>query len=165
MRRLFTWALIVAPLAVLPARAQEPVPPPDYGGGVALVSGWIHQFLGRAPNRQDIANGQAIDAGAQDPTDLLAGVVSCDEYYNRAGGDDSRYIQKLFRDVVGRQPSQREADYWVRRLQNEPPGMDGRTDVAFALLRRYPPNLTPPQPVPDYRRPYDRDRDFDRDRR
>jgi hypothetical protein len=170
MRRLFTLTLLIAPLAVLPVQAQPylPPPPPAYGqiDGVALVSGWVRQYLGRRPNRQDIANGQAIDAGTLDPNDLLPGILSCDEYYSRAGGDNARYIQKLFRDVAGRAPSQREADTWYRRLQDGPAGMDGRTNIAAALLQQYPPaSLAPPEPVAPYRRPYDRDRDFDRDRR
>ena len=159
MRRLFTFALLIAPIAVVSARAQEPLPPPTSGGGgVALVAGWVHQFLGRAPNRQDIANGRAIDDGSLDPNDLLPGVLSCDEYFRRAGGNDSAYIQKLFRDVVGRAPTQREMDYWGHRLQGEPAGMDGRTDVVAALLRRYPLNPAPQPPDPDYRRPNDPDR-------
>ena len=139
MRRLFPLALLVAPLAVLSARAQERVPPPDYGGGgVALVSGWVHQFLGRGPNHQDIVNGRDIDAGRLDPNDLLPGVLSCGEYYGRAGGNDPGWVQKVYRNVVGRAPTQREMDYWVGRLQNGPPGMDGRTEVAYALLRALP---------------------------
>ncbi len=156
MRRLFPLTLLIAPLVALPAQAQERVPPPDEGGGgVALINNWIHRFMGREPNRQDIANGRAIDDGTLDPNDLLPAILSCDEYYNRAGGDNVRYIRKLFHDVVGRVPSQREIDYWDRRLQDGPAGMDGRTEVAAALLRRYPLNAAPA-------RPFDRDRDFDR---
>jgi hypothetical protein len=165
MRRLFTLTLLMVPLTVLSAQAQERVPLPDSGGGgVALVDGWVRQFIGRAPNRQDIINGRAIDDGSLNPDDLLVGILSCDEYYRRAGGDDARYVQKLYRDVVGRAPTQRDMDYWNRRLQDGPAGMDGRTDVVAALLQRYPLNPAPERPVYD-RRPYDRDRDFDRDRR
>ncbi len=152
MKRMFMLALMAAPLAALPAAAQEPLPQPapgygqpGYGqGGVGLVAGWVRQFLGRGPNRQDIANGRAIDAGSLDPLDLLASVVSCDEYFSkRAGSDNRRYIDVLFHDITGHGPTPRQADYWYQRLMNSPPGMDGRNEVAAALLRRYPPpNLT-----------------------
>jgi uncharacterized protein DUF4214 len=173
MRRFILLSLLSAPLAALPASAQEivPPPPPGYGasGGVALIDNWIHQYLGRRPNREDIANGQRIDQGALDPVNVLAGILSCDEYYTRrAGGDDMRYVQALYRDVAGRAPSQREADYWYRRLRSGPEGMEGRIDVAYELLQRYPPNLggaAPDDYDSPYRPRYYRDRDYYRDRR
>jgi hypothetical protein len=169
MRRSIFLALLAAPLAALPAGAA---PPPPDSPGVALIAGWVHQYLGRAPNRDDIQNGLAIDAGDQDPTDRLTQILACDEYYQRRGrGDDYRYVQALFADVAGRQPTRREADYWVRRLRLGPEGMDGRLPVAAELLQRYPPDLTAlsaPEDYP-YRRPdyrdRDRYRDWDRDRR
>jgi uncharacterized ParB-like nuclease family protein len=166
MRRFTLFALAVAPFTIASAQAQEFYPPPGPSqDGVALVSGWVHQYLGRGPNHQDVVNGRNIDAGLLDPIDVLAGVLSCDEFYIKgAGCDDQRYVQRVFRDLVGRAPSRREADYWRRCLREGPDGMDGRTAVVYGLIQQVAPG--PPADRPAYdRNPYDRERDFDHDRR
>jgi len=190
---MFVLTLLTAPLAGVPAWAQYGYLPPSpgaQGNGVALVVGWIQQYLHRQPNNDDLANGQAIDAGAADPLAILAGVFGCEEYFIRyCQRDDRRFIDLLFRNVVGRPPSRQEAGYWFNRLLQSPEGVEGRNAVAYALLQRYPPNLTaatppapvynypvapppPPAPTYEYRRPAYRvwrDRDwyegrYDRDR-
>lgn len=171
MRRFILLAALGAALAVRPAQAQYDAPPPPPagatgGGGMALVDGWIRQFLGRGPNNGDVASGQALDAGTTDPHTLLSRIMACDEYYIHVGGNDTLYIRGLFRDLSGRLPSPREESYWTNRLLHTPEGMEGRTQIASELLQRYPQALSGAAPeVPDYsyRRPDTRDRDY-RDR-
>jgi hypothetical protein len=151
------------------ARRYPPPRADDRGGGEALVSAWIHQYLGRAPNRDDLLFGRQMDAGTRDAVTELAGIFGCDEYYlNRAGGDDRRFIETVFGDAAGRKPTEREREIWMRRLRVSPEGAEGRTDVAGELLLRYPPALPVLQPEDPYdyrsRRPYDRDRERERDR-
>jgi len=170
MRRFIILTALTAPLVVLPARAQYPPPPPAgaTGGGMALVDGWIRQFLGRPANQGDVGSGQALDAGTVQPQVLLSRILACDEYYAHVGGEDRRYIRGLFRDLSGRPPSPREESYWLNRLLHTPEGMEGRTQIAYELLQRYPEALSgraPQVPEYDYRRPSERDRDRDRDYR
>jgi len=127
------------------------------GEGPALVTYWIGKYLNRAPNATDLEFGRAMDAGARDVITELANIFACEEYYIRAGYDDRRFVEAVFRDVTGRQPSDREREFWGRRLSISPEGMEGRDEIARALLNRYPPalprlNVRPAEPF-DYRRP------------
>ena len=107
MRRFISLTILSLSLAVMPAAAQYGAALyPGYSNetpGMALVDGWVRRYIGRAPSAQDLANGQAIDAGTINPETLLAQILSCDEYYQkRAGSNDRRYIQVLFHDLTGR---------------------------------------------------------------
>lgn len=175
MRRLIILTALSALVNVLPVRAQYNAPPPpppgEMGGGRALVDSWFRHFLHRPPGTGNLAAAQGIDEGTASPEMTLAGILASDEYYNRAGNDDRRYLFQLFNDLAGRPPSPGEADYWWHRLVENPEGTEGRVQVAYHMILRYPQGtaVTPP-PAPEYRyrRPYDRDyheyRD-DRDRR
>jgi hypothetical protein len=159
MRRFVLMSLLALPLAAMPAAAQDSYRRPAESYGVNLVNTWIHQYLGRAPNRQDIAYGRMIDDGTRDPMTELAGILGCPEYYmNRAQGDDRIFIQTLFRDMLGRRPSPSEEQYWFSRLSDDPTD-EGRNALTTAFVQQYPPDLPPPPRYYDrrdnpYWRPY-----------
>ena len=106
---------------------------------MALVDGWVRRYIGRAPSAQDLANGQAIDAGTINPETLLAQILSCDEYYQKLRWRRRPPLHPgAFPGLDRPRPTARQVDYWFRRLELSPPGMEGRTDVAYAMLQRYP---------------------------
>jgi hypothetical protein len=154
-----------AVLAFAPAApAQEPYLR-DPGNAAALVDGWYQRFLGRTA-RTDRGSRMWVDqlVGGSSPEAVLAGILSSDEYYNRAQSRPEQFIRNLFRDVLQRQPNQREYDFWVRRAYaQDTEDMKTRQDIAYDFLSRNPGSwrtATAPEPEPrdrydyDYRRPY-----------
>ena len=128
---LFGTFMAAAPTAALAQSAQAQ----------AIVSEWYSRFLHRPI---DGAAGweQALDQG-QNPDKLLSGILGSNEYYLRAGGTDPGFVQTLFVDVNGRQPTQPEYALWLNQLiqlESSVPAYEVRDDVAYAMLLRYPQN-------------------------
>ena len=118
-----------------------------------LVRSWYEKFLNREPDPDGLATWAGAIRNGQPPEQVLAGILNSDEYYAKAGNSPEGFIETLFQDVVGRRPTDREFDYWVRRAYRE-----SRTDVAYALLARYPQSWQTEPYYPDsyrydYRRP------------
>ena len=77
------------------------------------------------------------------PDRILAGILGSDEYYLRSGGTPQGYVQTLFTDVNGRQPTAAEYGFWVNRLVQvggAAPDFEQRVDLAYEMLARYPQN-------------------------
>src|SRR5262249_18393717 len=63
----------------------------------------------------------------------------------KAGSTPEGYVRSLFRDLAGRDPTPAEMNYWARRAWYEP-----RSDIAYALLARYPQTGSAPASAPTY---------------
>jgi hypothetical protein len=117
-----------------------------------LVRSWYRKFLNREPDPLwSVWVGQV--RGGQDPHSVLATILSSEEYYSKGGATPEGFVRSLFQDLTGRPPSPREMDPWVHRAYER-----DRTDVAYALLTRYPQTWTegpyhPEEHRYDYRRP------------
>jgi hypothetical protein len=90
----------------------------------------------------------------QPPEKVLSYILGSQEYFDRAGDNPEEFVQRLFRDVTGRRPTEREFDYWMRQMRHR-----SRADVAYAFLTRYAPSWDerpyyPDESRYDYRRPY-----------
>ncbi|HEV3446786.1 MAG TPA: DUF4214 domain-containing protein [Gemmataceae bacterium] len=99
-----------------------------------LVRTWYEKYLNREPDPDGLSTWVGALVSGQSPESVLAGILNSDEYYIRAGNTPDGFIQKLFTDVVGRQPTPRELDYWMNRLYQS-----GRQDTAMpcsAAIRR-----------------------------
>jgi hypothetical protein len=86
-----------------------------------------------------------------EPPLALSHFLATPEYFEKCGGSTERFVQTLFLDVVGRQPTPVEYNYWLGRFYHE-----HRGDVAYALVTRYPPAWVAPAPpveVYEYRAP------------
>jgi hypothetical protein len=170
MRRnlLFT---IVALLFLVPTAANAQA----YGDPSSLVDYWYRTYLGRPADSGITFWVNHLEQG--DSTDsVLAGILGSDEYYKRGGGTPEGFISLLFRDVVKRQPSPSDLDFWVRRMYTE-----DRQSVADEILRQNPgvwvgagTTAAVPSAPPVIYNPgvivtpgieYNRYRDWDRDRR
>jgi len=126
MARLFFPVLVLLVVAV---------PTPAQLGGRdanALVDAWFKRYLNRDRDRYSQAFVDALQSGA-DPNQALAGILASAEYQRNAGGTPAGLIRRLYRDLAGRAPTDRELGYWEAELYRSPP-----SDVAYALLTRYP---------------------------
>jgi hypothetical protein len=55
------------------------------------------------------------------------------EYYAKDGNAPDGFIHRLYRDLLGREPTAAELAFWMRRMYHEE-----RSDVAYDFLMRYP---------------------------
>lgn len=67
---------------------------PDYAKGV--VTGYYQKFLRRAPTPTELQSGIAASAG-----DVMLTILTSDEYYNRAGGTTTAFLNHLSQDLLG----------------------------------------------------------------
>jgi hypothetical protein len=141
--------------------AQQPYPP-DAGDAARLVDSWYQRFLGRT-GRTDRGSSlwvsQLVEGNS--PEQVLAGILSSDEYYGKGGSRPEAFVNNLFREVLGRRPTQREYDYWTRRAYTQnAEDMQTRQDIAYDLLTQNPGSwrsASAPAPVPQPRDRYDYD--------
>ena len=155
MRRIvFVAALVVAVSWVPSARAQF------FGDPNDIVFHWYRAFLRRDPDPAGARFWANRLRRGNDPNTVLAGILGSEEYYQRAGSRPDRFVVQLFVDLLGRTPTQREIDFWVRRQFT-----DSRQDVAFQVLSQNPGAWVGSfrLPVRDRDRWY-RDRDHERER-
>jgi len=163
MRRYLALTILGVGLLAAPAWSQYPPPPgagAAAGGAQQLVDSWYQHFL----NRQRDAYGSVwIDAlqQGQPPEAVLSKILGSQEYFDKGGGTPEGFINTLYLDATGRQPSPQETQAWVQRLYQT-----DRNDVAYQILTRYPqswqagvqPGYNPGQPSYnssyDYRPPY-----------
>jgi hypothetical protein len=144
MRRILIAVLFGAVMAALPTAAQA-----QSAQAQAVVSGWYNRFLHRAFEPAGLGFAAALDQG-QSPDKILSGILGSDEYYLRSGSTPQGYVQNLFTDLNGRQPSPQEYGFWVNRLVQvggAAPDFEQRTDVAYEMLTRYPQNWQFAAPV------------------
>ncbi len=105
--------------------------PPKGDAGTLVRSGY-ERYLGREPGATGATWVQGLRNG-QTREDLMASLLSSDEYFAKAGGTRTGYVRQLYRDVIGRDPLPAEINYWTGRLQYETP-----KEIAYVLVRRYP---------------------------
>ena len=124
---------------------------------VAMVQGWYQRYLHRNVDPSGIQTWTQSLQDGNSPAMVLGTILGSDEYIQNAGGTPRAFIRALYRDILGREPSPREYDHWLRDLR-----LGDYRDVASHLLTRYPQGLDPAGPPP---RPYRRDYDDDHYRR
>jgi len=160
MRRYFVLAPLAPLAAVPPAPAQTPRLDPVDASYQSLIDSWYRRYL-RRPAESYRSDAVAMLKSGTTQETLLASILTSPEYYNAAGGDDTRYVRRLITDVTGRPPAPREAARLLDRLRWE-----DRNEVVADYLSLHPEGLGAPQPVPEppyeYRRNHHRDYDYDR---
>ena len=126
MRRAILPALLLL-LFVLPSMGQFGFANRD---AQRTVENWYRRFLGRQTDPWAAGWVQALRQG-QDPDQVLAGILGSDEYFRRAGGTPRAFVRQLYSDLMGRRPTAREEDFFVRQMWSS-----SRADVAFSILTR-----------------------------
>lgn len=134
MKRIF--AIAIAASLSVPAMAPAQSPyyrrSPTAGNAGTLVRTDYERYLHREPGPDASTWIQDLRTGSM-PNDVLAGILSSDEYYAKAGGTRPDYVRRLYVDVLGREPLPAEINYWVGRLHYESPGR-----IAHIMLRHHP---------------------------
>jgi hypothetical protein len=170
MRRTNVWCFLALALLGIPALATPVASQyfPDarraydaHWGAYAdrpeeLVRYWYRRYLNRDVDPVGYETWVNSLRSGNAPEMVLAGILSSDEYYSRGGGTPEGYVTVLVQDLTGRPPTPQEQQYWARRVYYEP-----RSDVAYALLTRYPqssgtvcPDWYRHEPSYEYRRPF-----------
>jgi hypothetical protein len=81
-----------------------------------MVETWYRQYLGRHVDPLGIEFwGGRLRAG-HPPGEVLAGVLSSEEYFNMHGGSDDQFVHALYRDLFNRPPTPNELQDGVYRL-------------------------------------------------
>ncbi|MCA9024834.1 MAG: YbaY family lipoprotein [Planctomycetaceae bacterium] len=77
---------------------------------------WFRDYLNRdiRYNERQVWS-SSIDRG-ESLDDVRAQLLGGPEFYTKSNQDDETYIRRLFEVVAGRQPTQREVDAWLTRL-------------------------------------------------
>jgi hypothetical protein len=143
MRRLFMYGPLALLVSASLAQAQSYYHPAYAPGNPqTLVNSWYSQYLHRQPDAGAAAWVQALRTG-HTAEDVLASILSSQEYYTVAGNSPAGFVRQLYLDLFDRPPSPAEINYWAGRLRYET-----RKEVALYLLLRHPQNFsgtrTPP---------------------
>jgi hypothetical protein len=143
MRRTLALALPALLLSTSLASAQSYYYRGDAPGNPAtLVRSWYERFLRREPDRGADGWIQALRTG-HSAEDVVASILASPENYTAAGGTPAGFIRRLYVDLLGREPSPAEINYWRGRLR-----YSSRKDVAYQLLIRHPQNWSGLKPAP-----------------
>jgi hypothetical protein len=126
MRRFIIPALLGVFLLTSAAPAQYFPNSPE-----RLVRNWYRQYLGRDLDQGGSGWVSLLENGAS-PDVVLASILGSDEYWQRAGGTPDGFVRALYMDLGRREPTRRDYDYWIRRLQYEQP-----SDVALGILHQF----------------------------
>jgi hypothetical protein len=150
-------ALLGAFAPAVPAFAQYHYYP-DYqtSGDYAdqLVRSWYRKFFDREVDPGYRGWVDAIRQG-QNPTQILSSILGSSEFLDKSGNSLEGFVQNLFISLAGRPPNPQEFAYWMDQARYR-----DRSDIAYALLTRYPQawQSSPPQGYRygaeyEYRRP------------
>lgn len=83
---------------------------------IEQIVDWFRDYLHRDPRALELAAWQAhIDRGGS-LRDAQVQILSMPEYYNRADASDVTYIRNLHEQILGKQPTQEEMNYWIGRM-------------------------------------------------
>jgi len=160
MRRIIGLTVLILGLATS-ASAQTYQ---GYGDPHQLVDHWYQTFLGRSAvaDTNSYTWAEQLRQGSA-PNAVLAGILSSDEYYSKGGRTPEGFIRNLFGDIVVRQPTPSELQYWMQRTVTQNP-QDPRTrqDIAYDLLTTNPGSAQGSYVVPP---PYLPGRERERDQR
>lgn len=74
--------------------------------------------LGRTPNSAEVTSWEnSIKAGNTNLDKIPRNFYVSREFYNRAGGTDSAFVQRMFQVAIGRNATQSEVTYWTGQIR------------------------------------------------
>jgi hypothetical protein len=78
----------------------------------SLVEAMYQQLLGRAADDAALSFWTQKLSASGDESELAAGIAASDEYFARAGGDNSRFVAALYHDLLGRTGEATGLAFW-----------------------------------------------------
>jgi hypothetical protein len=117
------------------AEAARRYPPMAPDQAASLVETWYQAYLGRSALNDPGSAGwiDALQRGTTSPEEVVAGLLGSPEFYGRAGNTMPGFVGLLFRNVVGRDPTPGEIDFWMRRAYTH-----DRIEIAREVLAQHP---------------------------
>jgi len=102
----------------------------------ALVRAWHRQFLHREPDARSVAAWSYWFRLGHSEQEVLAAVLSTDEYYRRAGGTSEGLVLAMFEDGAQGQLTHEGRQALLRRARD-------REALAAAFVQTYPEAIRP----------------------
>ncbi|NTW40391.1 MAG: DUF4214 domain-containing protein [Cellulomonadaceae bacterium] len=81
-----------------------------------LIADSYDWYLARTPDAGGLGYWLSMMASGWTISQMESGFIASDEYYARAGGTPSAWVEALYADVLERSASPAEIDYWTGRL-------------------------------------------------
>lgn len=76
------------------------------------------KYLRRSPGEEGLSFWTGLLANGKTIEEITAAFLSSQEYETRAGGSHGSWVRALFPDILGRRPSDVEADCWISLLNS-----------------------------------------------
>lgn len=112
----YDWATQIVTGTRTSAVAAAIATSPEYVRGQVTAAYW--SVLGRAPDPDGLEDWTTwISQGRLRTEDLRGTLIASEEYFLRAGRDPVRFIQDLYRDILGRSPGADEVDHWTTQIE------------------------------------------------
>lgn len=139
MFRCLRLAVLVILLCSVPAPAQTGSP--NSQNQYRLLQQWYRRYLDREPDADGLEKWLTQFRQGVTPQVVLAGILASEEYYQRAGASDDRFLRSIYADVVGREPNAAERRDGANLLRRRT-----RQEVAQLVLQQNPAGWNPPNP-------------------
>ncbi len=98
-----------------------------YSTNSALANDYYQKYLNRPPTQAEMTAWLEYFNRGKPIEDLPVTLLGSAEFYERAGGTDALFIERMFRVVVQRPPSNEETSRWLQQLQRL--GPQGRSQA------------------------------------
>lgn len=89
------------------------------------------KYLRRTPNLEGLSFWTGLLSSGKTTEEIVAAILSSQEYFTLSGGTNEAYVKALFSDVLNRRPSDVEADCWISLLNSH---SATRLAIAFDFL-------------------------------
>lgn len=98
------------------------------------LEGWYRQYLGRRPDATGMIGWTDMFRRGAPDEEVLGGILSSDEYYQRKGATDRDWVRGIYQDLLRRPPTRDEMRNATDQLidERDRPRRADQTRAAFA---------------------------------
>src|SRR5262249_31590694 len=100
----------------------------EYFANIIVIPAYQH-YLGRGPDPAGLAGWVALLGAGRTDEQLAARFIGAGEYLDHAGGTNRSWVVFMYRDILGRTPSEDEITAWLNVIA----GGTSRASVAFGF--------------------------------
>ena len=80
------------------------------------VTAAYERYLGRIPSAVELAVWTKATNGVDQLSFVQTEVLGSQEYFDRVGNNNAAWLQRVFAEILGRNPSYDEMNQWMRRF-------------------------------------------------